>query len=495
MARNPYDESTLQYDSATEQYDGHDAASTQNADGTITPGSGVVVKTAADHLVGAATPAGVVSKTITDAESGAVTPSGAMDESLTKTAAGSVTPAGSEVKTPTKVLASSGTTATLRPNADGPSSSPTYSSGSTAYTLVDETVLDDNDYVAALALDAYVTVGFDDPPAGFVPSSVTLYAYINNNAAASTAQLAVIRPSDNSVWDVYAIVQQNLLDPPLLVSWTMSTPPWGGQWTRQDVVDLIAGIHANTVSGPFKIRLYQIWAVVAGQPGPSGAVSKNPSVHETGAVTPDGSVSKTSTEHIAGSVTPSAVVVKTLAEESVGSITPDGAVNDTISRVISGSAATDGSLGRLATTIHQGDVAPDGSVSRAASTTLEGMLEPSGELATEVVHPNERTFDGSVSPTGRLARVVSITLGGGVEPSGEETSPSPRTGGLAGYVYNKIFVLQPDHLRLMFDGFIKPAGRLFTTVVKGTPKRVRFYEKNRAFLLGEIDEDLAELLT
>ena len=150
------------------------------------------------------------------------------------------------------------TTIILRPDEDVSVSGVTYSSGSTAWDLIDEAVLDTADYVK-LNNNGYAFVGFTatglDP--GQAIGQVTFRANVTNAASAWASALTIRRPSDGEQDQVIAVPQGTY--PDQSVSFTTRT--WDGlPWTVADLDGLQFGaVGPGTLAN---LRLRQVWVEV-----------------------------------------------------------------------------------------------------------------------------------------------------------------------------------------------------------------------------------------
>jgi hypothetical protein len=150
------------------------------------------------------------------------------------------------------------TTTTLRPDGDASASGLIYSSGSSAWALLDEDTLDTSDYIQAYD-GGFAFVSF--PRTGLkteqVIEQVVLRANVSNAAPAAEAWLAVRRAADGEVDHVLALPQNVDADQ----SVTLMTRPWDDQpWTTADLEALQVGIVGPASFSSLQLR--QLWAEV-----------------------------------------------------------------------------------------------------------------------------------------------------------------------------------------------------------------------------------------
>jgi hypothetical protein len=191
----------------------------------------------------------------------------------------------------------------LRPDADAALLNTTLTSGTTAWNLVDEVVLDTSDNVYAGPNGyAFVSFGSSGLDPGLAISQVVVRANVANNAPANSAWIAIRRPSDGEI-DNVAVVPQN---GPNDQTVTLPVRTWDGlPWTTADVDDIQVGIVAPASSSG--IRLRQVWVEVT-------YATREPPGYDTDDVTAD------ATPTLTGTVEPGADLVELFdGDELVGS--------------------------------------------------------------------------------------------------------------------------------------------------------------------------------
>lgn len=149
----------------------------------------------------------------------------------------------------------------LRPNSDD-TVEQTISSGSDAYAVIDEAVLDTGDYNyktgSGFALNLY---GFPNhtTESGII-NSVSLYAYIQRELPdyVGYAKFAVKISGTVYYSPVIGVLPDNTLH-----SYIMSiNPDTGLAWTWSEVDSLVAGIALGSVY-TYKVMNYQLYAVIS----------------------------------------------------------------------------------------------------------------------------------------------------------------------------------------------------------------------------------------
>lgn len=152
-------------------------------------------------------------------------------------------------------------TVTMRPTSDQAKSGETYSSGTTAWNLVDEAVLDSADWVDNKTVSGYTIFGFGSSgiPAGSVINSVQINWRGSNAAPANACSTQFRNPSSGTRYD-----QDNIAQSASSVTGAnRTTRPWdSAKWTISDIDAIQAGVRAPTSGSLNKLRTTQFWIVV-----------------------------------------------------------------------------------------------------------------------------------------------------------------------------------------------------------------------------------------
>lgn len=155
-------------------------------------------------------------------------------------------------------------TVTLRPNSDvAKSNVSAYSSGTTAWNLVDEATLDPSDYFENKTTPGYCYMGFPASgiPAGSIISKITINWVGTNSAPAFAFSLGIRNPSTGTQYDSATFAGTTVAQNATSAAIPATRRPWdNAKWTVADIDALQLGVIAPT-SLP-KIQTRQFWVVV-----------------------------------------------------------------------------------------------------------------------------------------------------------------------------------------------------------------------------------------
>ena len=156
----------------------------------------------------------------------------------------------------------------IRPNRDiDTNGAVNKSSGTTAWNLIDEAVLDQNDWINPTYGGGgdnlgYVAMGFTKPDLslGWLPSGITITGYITCGAPSFGSDIWVRNPATGTR---YVVISQGQGSSGYY-SATLTTRPWDGQpWTTDDVAALVVGVSINYgYNGYQGFYLRQLYATV-----------------------------------------------------------------------------------------------------------------------------------------------------------------------------------------------------------------------------------------
>jgi len=155
----------------------------------------------------------------------------------------------------------SNTTLTIRPNAEGDYTNITSSTGGTHWGVVDEAIVDDNDYVSQTT-EAYLKDAYELGVPGWLGievtaiNSVTIYYRVfcatNDGNATPYLRLDGVETTGTEVAVTNAFVTHN----------EALARPGGGTWTIGDIADLQAAVGIKTGTADNMVRLSWVYVVV-----------------------------------------------------------------------------------------------------------------------------------------------------------------------------------------------------------------------------------------
>jgi hypothetical protein len=134
----------------------------------------------------------------------------------------------------------------------------TYSSGTTAYTLIDETVLNTGDWVRCFAAATYFVVQCDNPGITGSIQKIVVEWRGANAAPASSGAVIVRNPATGTRYDIQTISQSGST-----YSTTLTARPWDNQpWTASDVNQLQIGARGPNSGSLNKVQTNQMYVTV-----------------------------------------------------------------------------------------------------------------------------------------------------------------------------------------------------------------------------------------
>ncbi len=143
------------------------------------------------------------------------------------------------------------------PGSDVQASGATYSTGTTGWSLIDETVPSGTDWVRVQSSNAYYVAQIVDPGISADVKQITVRWNGSNGAPAGSGQVIIRNPGTGTRHDVGSIAQSASQ-----VDVVRTTRPWDGQpWTSTDIAQLQIGARSGASLPKVQINQMQVTVV------------------------------------------------------------------------------------------------------------------------------------------------------------------------------------------------------------------------------------------